>query len=129
MSGGVYAIVNTVNGHVYIGATSSFVLRWRAHQKALNEGTHHNKHLQAAWRRYGSQAFVFRKLAVILKETERYRVELDWIRLACRLLGFKGVYNRAGVDDATRPKRVRAVKPSTPPTARARSRTRPARKT
>ena len=55
----VYAIVNLKNGKRYIGSTVSFVKRIRLHRHYLRRGAHQNRHLQAAWNKYGEDAFVF----------------------------------------------------------------------
>lgn len=54
---GVYRIQNTENGKFYIG--SSVNIRWRAHKHLshLRRGIHANAHLQAAFNKYGEQAF------------------------------------------------------------------------
>jgi len=60
---GVYAIVNRVNGKVYVGSTSrSFAKRFRNHQHDLVRGSHHCEPLQRAWEKYGADSFVFRPL-------------------------------------------------------------------
>ena len=55
---GIYRIQNTVNGKFYIG--SSVNIRWRAqkHVSHLRRGIHHNAYLQAAFNKYGEQAFL-----------------------------------------------------------------------
>lgn len=74
---GVYRIRNTINGRVYIGqvsATCGFRKRWREHRGALERGRlgkrrpHDNKHLQAAYKKYGGDAFVFEIVACIPDE-------------------------------------------------------------
>lgn len=57
---GVYAIINTINGHIYIGGTTQvFSRRWYDHKVKLNKGQHGNKYLQRAWKRYGEESFDF----------------------------------------------------------------------
>jgi group I intron endonuclease len=56
---GVYAIVNTMNGKRYIGSAENLRRRRTAHRSALSKNKHANKHLQAAWNKYGESAFVF----------------------------------------------------------------------
>jgi len=57
---GVYCILNTLNGKIYIGSTlDSFGSRWKSHKGKLNRQVHPNTHLQAAWNKHGSAAFVF----------------------------------------------------------------------
>lgn len=44
-----YAIVNKRTGQAYIGATESFLKRWRKHHWGLSTGVHPNDMLQAAY--------------------------------------------------------------------------------
>lgn len=59
---GIYLIANIKNGKVYIGQAVSFRKRWNDHKRKLNIQCHCNKHLQAAWNKYGEKAFKFRVL-------------------------------------------------------------------
>lgn len=56
---GVYQIVNTINGHRYIGSAVSIRTRWNTHRHFLRSGKHANRHLQAAWNKYGEACFQF----------------------------------------------------------------------
>ncbi len=56
---GVYRIRNLLNGKVYIGQGTDIYQRWRQHRHRLEQGSHHNRHLQAAWKHHGAAAFVF----------------------------------------------------------------------
>lgn len=56
---GVYCITNAVNGKRYVGSAVNLAKRCRAHETTLNRNAHANRHLQAAWNRYGSRAFGF----------------------------------------------------------------------
>ena len=56
---GIYKILNTVNGKFYIGSTNNLRKRLYEHYRALNLGIHTNKHLQAAWIKYGKEGFKF----------------------------------------------------------------------
>lgn len=60
----VYIIINNVNGKVYIGSTNSITDRFGNHKRTLNNGIHHNEHLQNAWNKYGSDSFEFKTLMV-----------------------------------------------------------------
>ncbi len=55
----VYAIVNVMNGKRYIGSTVNFQGRTQIHRNELRRGLHSNRYLQAAWNKYGEDAFVF----------------------------------------------------------------------
>jgi group I intron endonuclease len=56
---GIYAIMNTRTGRMYIGSTASFERRWHQHREALTRGTHHSYKLQSDWRLYGADCFQF----------------------------------------------------------------------
>jgi group I intron endonuclease len=62
---GIYAIKNLVNGKQYVGQSTGIKVRFRNHRSELNRGVHDNKHLQRAWKLYGSDSFEF----VVLEET------------------------------------------------------------
>ena len=62
---GVYRILNTVNGKQYVGSTGrSLGGRRRHHWDALRHKKHGNRHLQAAWLKYGEDSFEFHVLFV-----------------------------------------------------------------
>jgi group I intron endonuclease len=56
---GIYKILNTANGKIYIGSAVSLDSRWRDHSWNLRRGKHPNRHLQGAWNIYGEDAFQF----------------------------------------------------------------------
>lgn len=59
-STGIYAIVNNVNGKIYVGsALQTFRIRWRTHKRHLVRNIHDNRHLQRAWYKYGRNSFIF----------------------------------------------------------------------
>ena len=63
---GIYAIVNTVTGRMYIGKSSlRFPERWCMHRGDLNRGVHWNKELQKDWTLYGSDIFEFRVIETV----------------------------------------------------------------
>lgn len=89
---GIYAIINVVNGKVYIGSTTNFETRWKDYREDLIRGSHGNSYLQRSWDKYGRCAFVFMICEYIdsfkcLKEREQYW--LDFHRMCA------GVYNIA----------------------------------
>lgn len=59
---GIYKIVNTVNGLVYIGSSNCIQRRWYEHKSTLNRNVHGNDYLQKAWSKYGAEAFEFHVL-------------------------------------------------------------------
>lgn len=62
-AGGIYCILNSENGKLYVGKSLNMFGRWRSHIKGLEAGTHVNSHLQRAWIKYGSHSFSFKVLA------------------------------------------------------------------
>jgi group I intron endonuclease len=78
-AGGVYMIVNQLNGNVYVGSTSAIRKRWVLHRHLLRQNKHHAPHLQAAWRLYGESAFQFVVVQVIDDPELRLKVEQCFI--------------------------------------------------
>lgn len=56
---GIYAIINIINGKIYIGQSVNIYARWNSHKSELNHNKHGNIHLQNAWNKYGPHAFLF----------------------------------------------------------------------
>lgn len=56
---GIYKIQNKINNKVYIGQSGNIEQRWYVHSRELNKGIHCNRHLQAAWSKYGEDNFKF----------------------------------------------------------------------
>lgn len=56
---GIYAIVNMINAHFYIGSAVSLYRRKNQHFNDLKANRHGNDHLQKAYKRYGNNAFRF----------------------------------------------------------------------
>jgi group I intron endonuclease len=59
MSIGLYKIVNTVSGKIYIGSSKDVFKRLRQHTKSLLNNTHHCCKLQNSFNVYGLDAFSF----------------------------------------------------------------------
>lgn len=55
----IYRIRNVINSKVYIGSTNNVKKRFDTHICNLRNKTHHNKHLQNAWNKYGEDKFEF----------------------------------------------------------------------
>ena len=56
---GIYLIINSENGKIYIGSSIDIEGRFYEHCYHLNLGNHKNPKLQAAWNFYGADAFHF----------------------------------------------------------------------
>jgi group I intron endonuclease len=87
---GVYAIICTGDGSIYIGATgSSFGTRWSQHrmdQREYKNNHYGNRLLRAAYAQYGAESFHFIILEIVpcystkrvLRQRERYWYQ--WFR-------------------------------------------------
>tara|TARA_R110000868_G_C10812643_1_gene757971 strand:+ start:291 stop:1148 length:858 start_codon:yes stop_codon:yes gene_type:complete len=58
----VYRIQNIVSKSFYIGSSGNLYERWRVHKNKLRKRSHPNPKLQAAWDKYGEDAFKFELL-------------------------------------------------------------------
>ncbi len=56
---GIYEILNTINGKVYVGSSADIYKRWSGHECDLKRGIHGNPHLQASYNKYGVGAFEY----------------------------------------------------------------------
>lgn len=79
---GVYKLTCLPSGGFYVGSAKHFKRRWAEHRRALVAKNHVNPKLQAAWNKYGPDAFLFAVLevceyAVVL---EREQVWMDRLR-------------------------------------------------
>lgn len=106
---GIYCFVNLVNGKRYIGQSIDVLLRKRMHLSRLSYGSHKNKHLQSAFKKYGKDNFEFRILEEVAKEMLDVR-EIAWIeyhKSTLPLFGYNkengGSFNKL-VSDETRAK-------------------------
>ena len=69
---GVYQILNSESGKIYIGSTISFKRRFSEHKKSLSANCHPNSHLQAAWNKYGESSFEFSVVIICATEMIRF---------------------------------------------------------
>jgi group I intron endonuclease len=67
---GVYSIRNLVDGMLYIGSAKKFSQRHVQHKRDLRKRKHCNKRLQAAYNKYGPDAFVFEPICVVDGDTK-----------------------------------------------------------
>ena len=70
----VYAIINDVNGKIYIGSSKNAFKRWECHRKALRNNCHSNQKLQRAWNKYGEESFSLE----IVKRIIGYKNQMLW---------------------------------------------------
>lgn len=98
MARGIYKIINVINNKFYVGSAEDFTRRKRVHWWMLRRGTHANKHLQAAWAKYGEQAFTFVIVEELSDEVDILTAENVWLK---EHVGKDYCYNLA--TDATAP--------------------------
>lgn len=75
----IYKIINAVNGKFYVGSTTNTRERFRTHRNRLRNNKHHSKHLQAAWNKYGEQAFVFHVIEELPEDASLQEAENVWL--------------------------------------------------
>ena len=98
MTRGIYKIINVVNNKFYVGSAVDLKRRKTRHFSELRTGRHNNRHLQAAWIKYGEQAFVFAVVEELPEDADLLAAENVWLK---EHVGKKYCYN-IGVD-ATAP--------------------------
>jgi group I intron endonuclease len=79
MNQGVYKITNSENDHFYIGSSVNLTRRRSRHFSELRNNRHNNKHLQAAWKKYGESAFTFVVVEFVENVDELYVAEDKWL--------------------------------------------------
>lgn len=75
----IYQITCVETKKFYIGSTMNKHQRWARHRKELRAGTHVNKHLQAAWTKYGESAFTFTVLEEVGAPALLFAVEQRYL--------------------------------------------------
>jgi group I intron endonuclease len=86
----IYKILNKITGKFYIGSAYNFNKRKWVHLCKLRKNYHDNKHLQAAWNKYGEANFEF----IVLQECNKdellkyEQIWLDWTKSFCREIGY-----------------------------------------
>ncbi len=72
---GIYSILNTVTGKIYIGQAVDFDKRVKNHVSKLRNNSHYNKAMQADCDKYGIKSFKFRVVRkvpiLLLNKTEQ----------------------------------------------------------
>lgn len=99
---GIYSIRNLINNKIYIGQTTqNFQRRYWHHQWKLKDGSHDNYHLQAAWKKYGEDNFIFEVVRCISEDeiVNINQLEINYIKLWRKK---KLCYNISDGGDGTR---------------------------
>jgi group I intron endonuclease len=76
---GIYKIYCTANGKSYIGSSVDIKKRWICHKSELENKKHRNRHLQNAWLKYGSEAFEWSVLELVLLADNLISREQHWL--------------------------------------------------
>jgi group I intron endonuclease len=77
---GVYKIINTKNGRIYIGSAKEFKRRGKQHLHSLKNNIHRNQFLQSDFNKCGEDAFEFHVLEVVEgKQKARLIVEQKYL--------------------------------------------------
>lgn len=84
---GIYAFVNTLDGHRYVGQAKNINARVRSHIRELEKGTHRtsaDRRLQNAWNEFGREAFEIVVLEIVPDNSAstNYHVRPDNLSLA-----------------------------------------------
>ena len=78
----IYGIRHIASGRIYVGSAVRTNARWRHHRSQLQRGTHHSRYLQAAWNKYGAEAFEF-----VVLEKKKSQEPLMGYELKTKLAG------------------------------------------
>lgn len=77
--GGIYAIRHLASDRIYIGSAVNFFKRWKSHRDGFRKESHCNQHLQAAWKKYGEDAFAFEVVEMVDLAQDLIAREQHWI--------------------------------------------------
>lgn len=80
MAKGIYKIINVVNNKFYVGSAVDLKRRKTRHFSELRTGKHNNKHLQAAWNKYGESSFIFVVVEEVSESINILDVENIWLK-------------------------------------------------
>ena len=75
----IYKIECTSNGKLYVGSTVNLRRRWIRHVSHADANKHHCAPLQAAWSKYGRDAFTFHVLEYITDKDAILNWEQFWL--------------------------------------------------
>ena len=67
---GVFRIVNTVSGKVFLGSSKNLEGRLNKHQFQLSSGRHPNRELQEDWNQLGTDAFRFEIVEIVQRKDD-----------------------------------------------------------
>lgn len=90
MLSGIYKFINRTNGKMYIGSAVSLANRKKNHLIELRLNRHHNRYLQAAWNKYGSENIAFEVMEYCDRSDliNREQLWITWTRCFDRQFGY-----------------------------------------
>lgn len=80
MARGIYKIINVVNNRFYVGSAVDLKRRKARHFSELRNGKHNNRHLQAAWVKYGEKSFIFVIVEELSADANLLEAENVWLK-------------------------------------------------
>lgn len=80
MARGIYKIINIINNKFYVGSAVDLKRRKTRHFSELRNGKHNNRHLQAAWVKYGEQSFIFVVVEELDTAADLLAAENKWLK-------------------------------------------------
>jgi group I intron endonuclease len=78
--GSIYAIVNKINGRMYIGRTKKFKSRLAQHNHMLSQGEHENRLINEDLQKYGKISFEIYEIENVSDNNKLYQLEIDYIK-------------------------------------------------
>ena len=75
----VYAVTNTNDTHVYIGATKDFRRRKASHRCSMKRGNHRNPQVRELAKQIGKDGFEFQVLETHTTQTAAHDAEQRWV--------------------------------------------------
>jgi group I intron endonuclease len=80
MARGIYKIINIINNKFYVGSAVNFSRRRTRHFSELKTQKHNNQKLQAAWNKYGPDAFIFVVVEELPEHADLLAAEDVWLK-------------------------------------------------
>ena len=77
----LFRSINIVNNKFYVGSAVNLNRRKTRHFSELRNGKHPNKHLQAAWLKYGEKSFIFVVVEELKEGDDLLETENKWLKL------------------------------------------------
>ena len=89
----IYAVECLPTGFVYVGLSSDYRQRWRAHRVLLRRGSHTAAGMNVDWRKYGEAAFKVRVLEALPYDVETPDAQKEELRWQAQFARLGRLYN------------------------------------